>query len=81
MPVNGRVGIRSGQDRRQVAISRVTIDARSGLASILDRLRMKTVIVGGVRISVKLGAAEIRQSLAWSVTTLALKVRGNSLRR
>lgn len=79
LPVNSRVGIRGGQDRRQVAVARVTIHARSGLAATLNRLRMKTVIVGSMYFRVKPGAAEIRQSLARRVTTLALKVWGNNL--
>lgn len=81
LPVNGRPGIRGRQDRRHITIARMTIDARSALAPTLNRLRVKTVIVRSVRVSVKLRAAEIRQSRSWRVTTLALKVRGNRLSR
>lgn len=81
LPVNGRVGIGGRQDRRHVAIARMTIDARSALAPTLNRLRVKTVIVRSVCVSVKLRAAEVRQSRAWRVTPLALKVWGNSLSR
>jgi hypothetical protein len=51
----------------------VTIDAGRGLVSTLNCLRVKTAIVFGVDVGVEFSAAEIRQSLAGRMTTLALE--------
>jgi hypothetical protein len=51
----------------------MAIDAGRGLASTLNRLRVKTTIVFCMRVGVKLGAAKIRQRLAGRMTTLALE--------
>jgi len=73
-PVDSRARIAGRQDRRHVAVSRVTIDTSSGLPSTLNSLCVKTVIVGSVYVRVKLRASQIRQSLTGSVTTLALEI-------
>ena len=53
----------------------MSIETGRGFGATLNCLCMKTVIVGSVRVSVELGAAEIRQALAGRVTTLGLKIR------
>lgn len=71
--VDGRFGIGRLKDRRHVAISGVTIDAGCGPHSALNTAGVKTAIVSNMRISVKLGAAEVRQSSAGRMTPLTFK--------
>ena len=46
-----RIGCR--QDRSHVAVTRVAVKTRRGLGAVANSLGMKTVIVSGVRCSVK----------------------------
>lgn len=67
-------GIAGRQDLRQVVICGVTIDAGGGLHSTLNTAGVKAEIVGGVSVGVKLVAAEVRQSFAGCVTSLAVEL-------
>ena len=51
----------------------MTVDACRGFDSSLNCLGVKTEVVGIVGIGVKLGAAQIRQSLTRSMTTLTVE--------
>jgi len=52
----------------------MTIDTRRCFVTALNCLCVKTAIVGGVRVRMKLRAAEIRQGLTRRMTTLALQI-------
>lgn len=69
-----RSGIAWWKDGRQVAISSVTIDARGRPHPALNSARVKAPIVSCVRVRVKLGAAQIRQSFSGCMASLAIEV-------
>lgn len=71
--VDSRLGIARRKDRRQVVIPGVAIDTTRRLHSTLNAARVKAAVVSCMRICVKLGPAEVRQSFTRSVTALAVE--------
>ena len=53
----------------------MAIKTRRSLGAVANSLRMKTVIVSGVRCGVKQRPGQVGKLLAWAVTALALQVR------
>ena len=73
--IDCRLGIARRQDRSQVVVSGVTIDAGRCFGSVLNRLSVEAMIVASVDLGMEKSATEIRKRLAATVTTLALQDR------
>ena len=73
-------GITRWKDRRHITANRVTIKTTGGVSSVLNRARVKPVIVGLMRISVELSTTKIGKCLTGAVTSRAIK-RGRILFR
>ena len=71
--IDRRLWIVRRQHRRNVAILCVAIEAGSRLHAVANRLRVKAMVVSGVRGGVKKRTRQIRKLFAGAVATLALK--------
>ena len=73
--IDCRFRIAGGQDGRQVTVSGVAIKTGCALRSVMNRLSVKSAIIGRVRSAVKKRTSQVGKRLARRMAALALKRR------